>query len=143
MPSILTEISLDHTLERVWQVLVDFDHYAEWNPLNIKAKGQARLGARIPMTFLNPASPGSTIRQTVTVTTFEPGRALAWSGSIPFLFNGRHYFTLSKEASGVRLQHGEDLGGWIGNGFTPTQIARDFVPHYEAVNLALAQRLAI
>jgi len=142
MASILTEIFLDHPVDRVWQILVDFDHYADWNPLNIKAKGQASLGAKIPMTFLNPASPGHTIRQTVTVTTFEPGRALAWSGSIPLLFNGRHYFTLAQEASGVRLQHGEELGGWIGNRFTKTQIDRDFIPHYEAVNRALAQRLA-
>jgi len=49
-------------------VLADFDSYAEWNPLNIRAEGIARAGARIPMTFINPARPGSTIDQTVTVT---------------------------------------------------------------------------
>ena len=142
MVSIRTEIFLEHPAERVWGILADFDRYSEWNPLNIQAKGQARLGARVPMTFLNPASPGKTIRQTVKVTTFEPGKALAWSGSIPLLFNGRHHFELVTEANGVRLLHGEDLGGWIGNRFTPDQIQRDFVPHYEGVNRALAQRLA-
>ena len=143
MPSIRTEIYLDHSADRVWGLLVDFDHYGEWNPLNIKAAGQARLGARIPMTFLNPASPGTTIRQTVTVSTFEPGKALAWSGSIPLLFHGRHHFQLLPEGAGVRLLHGEDLGGWIANRFKPEQIERDFIPHYQAVNQALARRLAV
>lgn len=142
MARIRTEILLDHSAECVWAVLADFDRYAEWNPLNIQAKGQARLGARVPMTFLNPASPGKTIRQTVRVTTCEPAKALAWSGSIPLLFNGRHHFELMQEAGGVRLLHGEDLGGWIGNSFSPDQVQRDFVPHYEAVNQALAKRLA-
>jgi len=142
MPSIRTEIVLNHPANKVWRVLADFDHYEEWNPLNIKAAGQAALGARIPMTFLNPAAPGKTISQKVTVTTCDPGRALAWSGSIPLLFNGRHHFELVTEGSGVRLLHGEDLGGWIGNSFKPDQITRDFIPYYEAVNLALARRLA-
>lgn len=142
MASIRTEIHLPHPAEKVWAVLADFDRYGEWNPLNIQAKGQAVLGARVPMTFLNPASPGKTIRQTVTITTCEPGRALAWSGSIPFLFRGRHHFEILPEAGGVRLLHGEDLGGWIGDRFSEAQIQRDFLPHYEAVNQALAQRLA-
>ena len=141
MPSIRTEIFFEHSAEKVWSVLADFDLYEAWNPLNIKARGQAVLDARVPMTFLNPASPGKTINQTVTITTCEPGRSLAWSESIPLLFNGRHHFEILPEAGGVRLLHGEDLGGWIANRFTPQQIQRDFLPHYEAVNQALAHRL--
>jgi len=142
MPSIRTEIFLRHSADQVWAVLADFDRYHEWNPLNIRAKGRAALGARVPMTFLNPASPGKTINQTVTITTCEPGRALAWSGSIPLLFNGRHHFEIIAEDDGVRLLHGEDLGGWIANRFSPEQIQRDFVPHYQAVNQALSRRLS-
>ena len=143
MKHIRTEALIPASPDRVWAVLADFDRYAEWNPLNIAASGEAKPGGKIRTTFLNPGGkPGATITQTVTLTTCEPGKALAWSGSVPLLFKGRHHFTLTPEGSGTRLVHGEDLGGLIGNGFTDEQLTRDFLPHYEAVNAALAKRVA-
>jgi hypothetical protein len=142
MHSIRTEALIPATPERVWAVLADFDRYAEWNPLNIKAVGQARLGDKIPMTFLNLARPGTTIDQTVTLVACEPGRSLAWGGSVPLLFKGRHHFTLTSEGAGTRVLHGEDLGGLIPMTFSKVQITRDFIPAYEAVNVALAARVA-
>lgn len=142
MPNIRTETLIPAAPDRVWAVLADFDRYAEWNPLNVRASGEARPGARIRMTFLNLARPGGTIDQTVTLTTCEPGRALAWSGSIPLLFKGRHHFTLEPEGAGTRLRHGEDLAGLIPATFSKAQIERDFIPAYEATNRALAARVA-
>ena len=144
MPKIRTEILLDAAPDQVWAVLADFDRYAEWNPLNIRAEGRAEPGARIRMTFLNLARPGggATIDQTGTLTTCEPCRALAWTGRIPLLFHGRHHFELAPEGRGTRLRHGEDLGGLIAATFSTERIARDFTPAYEAVNRALAARLA-
>lgn len=142
MKTVRTEAFIAAPPEAVWAVLADFARYAEWNPLNIRAEGEARPGAKIRTTFLNPAGkPGATITQTVTLTTCEPGRALAWTGTVPLLFRGRHHFTLSPEGEGTRLLHGEDLDGLITWNFTPERLARDFVPHYEAVNRALAERL--
>lgn len=142
MHRIRTETVISAAPEQVWAVLADFDRYAEWNPLNIRAAGQARLGDRIAMTFLNLARPGSTIDQTVTIVACAPGRSLAWGGEIPLLFKGRHHFTLMAEGEGTRLLHGEDLGGLIPMTFSKARIERDFVPAYEAVNRALAARVA-
>jgi len=144
MKRIRTTARLDQPPERVWDILADFDRYAEWNPLNIQARGEARLGARIPMTFLNLAKPGGgdVIRQTVRLVACERGRSLAWAGNIPLLFRGRHHFELEPDGEGTLLRHGEDLAGLIPAGFSEAQIAGDFVPAYEAVNQALAQRLA-
>jgi len=142
MPRIRTEARLAASPQRVWEVLADFDRYAEWNPLNIRASGRAAPGAKVRMTFLNLARPGSTVDQTVTLTTCEPGRALAWSGTVPLIFHGRHHFLLEPDGEGTRLLHGEDLWGLLPLTFTPTVISRDFTPAYEAVNAALARRLA-
>lgn len=142
MPIVRTETVIAAPPEEVWAVLADFDRYEDRNPLNIRARGQAKLGAKVRMTFLNLARPGSTIDQTVTVTTCEPGRALAWSGWVPLLFRGRHHFTLTPTAEGTGLAHGEDLGGLVTRGFTPERLARDFTPAYEALNAALARRVA-
>ena len=78
----------------------------------------------------------------MTLTSCDPGRALAWTGSVPLLFKGRHHFSLEPEGAGTRLRHGEDLGGLIAATFSSTQIERDFIPAYEATNRALAARVA-
>lgn len=144
MHRIRTQAVIDATPQAVWAVLADFASYPAWNPLNLEAHGQAVLGARIPMVFRNLASarPGATISQTVTLTTCEPGKALAWSGHVPLLFRGRHHFTLEAVPAGTRVLHGEDLAGLIPLTFSKAQIARDFLPAYEAVNVALAARVA-
>jgi len=138
---ILTSIYLRHAPERVWTVLADFDRYRDWNPLNLEARGEARAGARVTMRFLNPAKPGTTVRQTVTVTRADPGHALAWRGHVPLLFTGDHLFELSPEAGGTRLFHSETLSGLIPWRLTEDQIEAQFVPAYEACNHALAARL--
>jgi hypothetical protein len=143
MKTIRTEAFIPATPARVWAVLTDFDAYAEWNPLNVKASGEARPGGKIRTTFVNPAGgPGATVTQTVTLTTFEPERALAWSGNVPLLFRGRHHFTLAPEGEGTRLLHGEDMSGLIAMTFSDAILAEKFAPYYEAVNRALAERLA-
>ena len=139
---ILTSVYLPYAPERVWTVLADFAHYADWNPLNLEASGEARVGARVAMRFLNPARPGATVRQTVTITRAEPSLALGWRGHVPLLFTGDHLFELRPEAGGTRLFHSETLSGLIPWRFTDDQIERLFVPAYEACNRALAQRLA-
>jgi hypothetical protein len=138
---ILTSIHLPHAPERVWAVLADFDHYRDWNPLNLEASGEARVGAKVTMRFLNPAKPSTPIRQSVTVTRAEPGHALAWRGHVPLLFTGDHLFELTPEAGGTRLYHSETLSGLIPWRLTDEQIEQDFVPAYESCNRALAARL--
>jgi hypothetical protein len=142
MHRIRTEAFIPAPPGRVWAVLADFDSYADWNPLNLKAGGKAALGARIPMVFRNPAKDGATIAQTVTITACEPGRKLEWTGHVPLLFKGRHFFHLTPAGPGTRLEHGEDQSGFIPWTFSKATIADKFVPAYEAVNMALATRLA-
>ncbi len=142
MKRVRTEHFLPFPRERVWAVLTDFDSYAEWNPLNLKAAGEARLGSRIAMTFINPARPGTTIDQTVRISRFEPPHRLSWQGRVPLLFNGCHHFELIEEAGGTRLLHGEDMSGLIALTFSEAMIEREFVPVYQRTNRALEARAA-
>jgi hypothetical protein len=143
MKKIRTQHWLPYSQAELWSVLVDFDSYEEWNPLNIKAQGKAAPGARIPMTFINPARPGATVSQTVTITACLPGKELAWRGYIPLLFKGDHFFKLAPEGEGTRLLHGENASGLVPMTFSRTLLTRNFVPAYEAMNRAVADRLAI
>ena len=121
--------------------MADFASYADWNPLNVSADGEAKLGARVRMRFVDAGGgKGKIIAQTVTVTACEPGRRLEWVGRIPVLFTGRHFFELTASGGGTELLHGEDLSGLIPLTFTARRIARQKAA-YEAMNAALEDRL--
>ena len=143
MHQIRTEAVIPASPDEIWAVLSDFSRYGEWNPLNLQAWGQARLGARVPMVFRNLASGGdAVVRQTVRIVAAEPGRELAWAGHVPFLFAGRHGFLLTPHGRETHVLHTEILGGLLARTWTKAKIARDFTPAYEAVNVALALRVA-
>ena len=144
MHAIRTECVIPASAAKVWAVLSDFASYAAWNPLNVSATGEAKVGAKVAMVFLDLSRPGSgaTIRQTVTLAACAPERELAWTGSVPLLFSGRHGFLLTQRDGGTHLVHTESLSGLIPAGWSKARVERDFVPHYEAVNRALAARVA-
>jgi len=141
MRLVRTEAVIPASAERVWAVLTDFSRYAEWNPLNTSAKGEGRLGARIPMTIFNPLEPGKPMKMTMTISMFEPGKALAWVGSIPLIFRGEHSFVLTPESGGPRMEHSEAISGLITQRITAEVVSQEFVRAYEAMNRALAERL--
>lgn len=143
MHQIRTEALISAPPEKVWAVLADFARYSEWNPLNLEARGEARVGAKVPMVFRNlPAGGEGLIRQTVRIVAAEPGRELAWAGHVPLIFAGRHGFLLTPQAGGTHVSHTEVLGGLLPMSWSRARIERDFVPAYEAVNVALAARVA-
>ena len=141
MHQIRAESIVPASPEQVWAVLADIARYGEWNPLNLEVDGEAKVGTRARMVFRNLAGQG-VIRQTVRIVAAEPGRELAWSGHVPLLFAGRHGFLLTPHADGTHVLHTELLGGLLPATWSKAKIARDFVPAYEAVNMALAERLA-
>jgi len=141
MHQIRTEAIIPAMPDAVWAVLADFERYGEWNPLNLEAYGAAKVGAKVKMVFRNLAGKG-VIRQTTRIVAAEPGRELAWSGHVPLVFAGRHGFLLTPHAEGTHVLHTEVLGGLLPATWSKAKIDREFTPAYEAVNVALAQRLA-
>jgi hypothetical protein len=142
MHRIRTRHAIPYPPAQVWAALTDFRAYSDWNPLNIWADGEARLGARVPMRFVDAGGgKGKLIAQTVTITAFEPERRLEWVGRIPLLFTGRHFFELAANEVGTELLHGEDLSGLIPLTFPAARIARQKAA-YEAMNGALERRVA-
>jgi len=122
-------------------VLADFRRYAEWNPLNVCADGEANLGSRVRMRFVDAGGgKGNVIAQTVMVTGCEPGNYLEWTGSVPLLFTGRHFFELVEENGHTLVRHGEDLSGLMPALFSDERIGRQKAA-YEAMNLALEKRV--
>ena len=75
------------------------------------------------------------------MTACDPPRRLEWTGHIPQLFTGRHFFDLFPVSGGTRLIHGENLSGLIPLLFSAERLERQRSAS-EALNRALEQRLA-
>ncbi|MBU4077830.1 MAG: SRPBCC domain-containing protein [Euryarchaeota archaeon] len=76
MKELRTEIEIQASAERVWQILTDFASFPKWNPFIRRAGGEPRKGARLEV-FLQPSGArGMTFRPEVLKA--EPNRELRW-----------------------------------------------------------------
>jgi hypothetical protein len=94
MKELRSEIEIEASAERVWQLLTDFAHFPQWNPFIRRASGNVKLGERLDVYMQPSGANGMTFRPTVLKA--EPNRELRWIGQllIPGLFDGEHIFNI-------------------------------------------------
>lgn len=93
-----TFVHIDAPIFVVWDVIVDFDCYRDWNPFIIDASGKAEVGQGLRLRMQRPKKPNEEVHQP-TVTVVEKERKLQWSG------------IEEVGAGGVLLRQREDFGG--------------------------------
>lgn len=139
MKELRTSIEIDATPERVWDVLMDFESYPEWNPFITSLTGVVEPGGRIAADLEPPEGKAMTIKP--TVLRVEPTRELRWLGrlGLPRIFDGEHIFELTPtDDGGTHLVHREEFRGvlvspllaWVGK---PTRAG--FVAMNEALKV--------
>ncbi len=114
MKQVRTEIEINASPERVWQVLTDFAGWSTWNPLLYRAIGRLGVGERVEIAFKGPNS--KEVCAQCTVVNLEAQRAWSWKYSIalPLLFRGMHRFTVEPSDSGrTRFAHREEFKGLL------------------------------
>jgi hypothetical protein len=85
------------TPEKIWALLTQASEYPSWNPVIEKVDGRIAAGEKV--TVYPKPNPGRTFP--VTVTEFEPGKAMTWTGGMPLgLFKGVRTFRLKKRDDG-------------------------------------------
>lgn len=139
MTLLTSEIVIDAPSEVVWQVLVDFGSYPEWNPVEIQARGEAVVGAPFEHTGKLPGREPRTFHAKIIEAT--PPRALAWKGRIviPGLFDVRHHFEIDPLGDDrSRLRQFEHFSGVL----VPLMrgVLRDTQAAFELANEAIKQR---
>lgn len=109
-----SEIEINATRERVWQVLTDFPSLPDWNPFIPSMEGELVAQERLKVRIEPPGGMGMSFSP--TVLRAEPGVELRWIGHVlmPGLFDGEHYFTIEPlDGSRVRFVQGEKFTGLL------------------------------
>ena len=112
MKILQTEIVIYASPEATWKVLMDFDHYPEWNPFIKTISGQKTLGSRLHVFIQPPGEKGMTFKPIVLENKTQ--QEFRWLGKLwgGFFFNGEHFFLLQNMGNGTtRFIHGEKFTG--------------------------------
>lgn len=139
MRAIEAEVEIDAPAEVVWEVLVDLDSYAEWNPFVVEAEGSVARGERLTVRIEPPGSRGATFRPVVLAA--ERARRFEWLGRflLPKVFDGHHQFLIHPLGGDrVRFVQREEFSGVL----VPVFLDEDATAQgFGAMNEALKQRV--
>ncbi|HOI75459.1 MAG TPA: SRPBCC domain-containing protein [Syntrophales bacterium] len=135
-----SETNINTSPDRVWEVLMDFAAYPEWNPFIRSIRGVPRKGESLEVFIQTGGAGGMTFRPHVLVA--EPGRELRWRGRLllPGLFDGTHSFEIRPVADGkVVFRQSESFSGLLVP-FLTSRLDRDTRKGFEEMNRALKAR---
>ncbi|NQS99051.1 MAG: SRPBCC domain-containing protein [candidate division Zixibacteria bacterium] len=135
-----TKIEIHTPIERVWEILTDFDSYPDWNPFIRRIEGEVKEGTRLEI-FLQPASKkGKTCRQKVNKVV--PPTELLWIKRmiIPGLLTREHIFSLERLSQiSTLLVHREHYFGIL-IPFLRQSLQKKTQQNFEMMNSALMKR---
>lgn len=107
---IRTEIAIAASVERVWDILVDFTRYPEWNPLTPEAAGELRPGATVKLQVVA----GRELRlEPVVLVVLPPRTPLARRHGPQMLFSGEHWFSIEPRTAAREVHAGEAYTGLL------------------------------
>lgn len=112
MKTIETNIVIDSTPEKVWDVLTNFEEYELWNPFMTKVVGNASLGSKIEVNIKTIS--GKNRSYYPIITKCETNKELRWKGKsfLPGVFDGERVFVLKKsDDDKVSFSHKEIFSG--------------------------------
>lgn len=136
MKQIETEIIIEDSIFHVWQVLMDFKAYPEWNPFIRSIRGKKEVGHQLQVEF--HTLKGKTMHFEPVVLKANANDEFRWRGKLGIrgIFDGEHYFALEEMgAQQTRFIHGEFFSGILvgimGN------VLKDTEKSFELMNQAL------
>lgn len=136
--NISTEITINATKEKVWNILTDFDNYKSWNPFIINSSGKAVAGTKLVNTMKNR---DRLIKFKPTILSVKQYEYFDWLGSLFLkgLFDGHHYFKIDDLGNGqIKLTQGENFSGIL-SGIILKSIGEETKNNFVKMNLALKQ----
>lgn len=143
MEHINESVEINASPQQVWQALLDFARYPDWNPFIIELNGRAEVGASLEEWVV--ISKEKRVRFKTTILALEPAKKLVWRGvyGAGWLLNGVHQFILEPLSNGpdgqntqrTRLTQKETFSGVL----LPFMNMEESRQGYRTMNEALKQ----
>lgn len=114
MKEINTIIHIHAPSEIVWETLMNFKDYPDWNPFIKSIEGNPVRGESISVTVQPPDGRSVTFKPSVLKS--DKQKEFRWRGKliVKGLFDGEHYFILTQLPNGsTAVNHGESFSGLI------------------------------
>lgn len=134
-----SEIMIDSSAKRVWELITDFEGFSRWNPFIRRASGEVRTGARLEVFIQLSGTKGMTFHPKVLKA--DPNHELRWLGRLylPWLFDGEHALIIEPSGeNSVKFIQREKFTGLLVP-FTRS-LLRDTQRGFEEMNTALKQQ---
>lgn len=138
---IKTESLINAPVNIVWQTLINFEDYKNWNPFIHSVSGKTDIGDRIKVTIQNEERNKMSFK--ATVLQKQENKAFIWVGKlfITGIFDGEHKFILEEISSHqTRLIHSEAFSGILVKPFLKTLQTKTQY-NFERMNNALKVKL--
>lgn len=124
-------VEIDAPQQLVWDVLVDYARYPEWNPYTVRVETTLELGSVIDLYLPDPAKPGETFRNREYLRVVDGPHHLRYDTAeeMPGIFavrdqwvedlgGGRSSYRTTDAFSGKYAKAAYDLqGAWVKDGF--------------------------
>lgn len=101
---IYTEIEIDSSAKKVYQILTDFENYNQWNPSITNIQGSALVDSTIQAEIHWPGL--SKNLYTLRLIDLIPNNLIRWKGQFGFrfLFTGDHSFIIQQTHNLSKIQ---------------------------------------
>lgn len=140
MKTIETNIVIDSTPQKVWNILTNFKEYELWNPFMTKVVGDANLGSKIEVNIKTMNGKKRTYYP--IITKCETNSELRWRGKsiLPGVFDGERIFILERSVDEkVSFSHKEIFSG-LGVKFVGNKLDEKLRDSFVRMNEALKIR---
>lgn len=132
-------IDVETKPEEIWDVLLDFESWKEWNPFIPEVEGNLKVGEKLKIEVISPGMKPMIFKPEV----FEviPSKKILWGGSfLKILYRGDHAFILEPIGNGkTRFRQIERFMGpvvlFMGNMLKKTELG------YLQMNIALKKEV--
>lgn len=134
------EIEIPASPKRVWEVLTDFDSYAEWHPYETIAGSATKFGRlRIVSRKLNGEAVQS--RTVGVIMQYQEMAVLEIASGSPLFWGAWRWYHLQASPKGTLLRHGTKFTGFLARkAFITTHKIGRLQPYLDAVSDAISRR---
>lgn len=138
--TIQTSINIKASPKKVWEILMNFKEYPNWNRFITSIVGSDEVGKKIEAHIIPKGSKGMTFKPVILVR--KEHQELKWVGNLLFkgLFDGEHQFIIKDNGDGtVLFEQNEKFTGLL-VGIFPKSLYVNSKAGFEVMNLALKER---